>query len=93
MFFIQQTSRLFSADKQTIFSRQADEQTSDKLISPVSRAQLGLCKDNASEWKESLLSVSRAQLGLCKDNASERKESLLSVSRAQLGLCKDNDNM
>ena len=47
-----------------------------------------LCKDNASERKESLLSVSRAQLILCKDNASERKESLLSVSRAQLILCK-----
>ena len=30
-----------------------------------------LCKDNASEWKESLLSVSRAPLILCKDTAKE----------------------
>ena len=82
MFFIQQTSRIFSADKQTFFSRQADERQADKEICPASRAQLALCKGYASEWKESLLSISRAQLALCKDNASERKESLLSVSRA-----------
>ena len=32
--------------------------------------QLILCKDNANERKESLLSISRVQLILCKDNAS-----------------------
>ena len=52
--------------------------------------QLILCKDNANERKESLLSISRVQLILCKDNANERKESLLSISRVQLILCKDN---
>ena len=31
--------------------------------------KLILCKDNASERKESLLFISRAQLILCKDNA------------------------
>lgn len=30
------------------------------------------CKDNASEWKESLLSISRAQLILCKDRQYRR---------------------
>ena len=34
-----------------------------------SRVQLILCKDNANERKESLLSVSRVQLILCKDSA------------------------
>ena len=48
-----------------------------------------LCKDNANEWKESLLLISRVQLVLCKDNANERKESLLLISRVQLVLCKD----
>ena len=28
---------------------------------------LVLCKDNANEWKESLLLISRVQLVLCKD--------------------------
>ena len=56
------------------------------------RTHFILCKDNANERKESLLSVSRVQLILCKDNANERKESLLSVSRVQLILCKDNAN-
>ncbi len=31
---------------------------------------LTLCKGNANEWKESLLSVSLVQLTLCKGNAS-----------------------
>ena len=53
-------------------------------------AKLILCKDNASERKESLLLFSRVPLILCKDNASERKESLLLVSRVPLILCKDN---
>ena len=54
--------------------------------------KLVLCKDNANEWKESLLLISRVQLVLCKDNANERKESLLLISRVPLVLCKDNAN-
>ena len=50
---------------------------------------LVLCKDNANEWKESLLLISRVPLVLCKDNANERKESLLFISRVPLVLCKD----
>ena len=50
------------------------------------------CKDNANEWKESLLLISRVQVILCKDNANEWKESLLSISRVQVILCKDNAN-
>ena len=53
-------------------------------------AKLILCKDNASERKESLLLFSRVPLILCKDNASERKESLLLFSRVQFILYKDN---
>ena len=49
------------------------------------------CKDNANEWKESLLLISRVQVILCKDNANECKESLLSISRVQVILCKDNE--
>ena len=49
-------------------------------------------KDNANEWKESLLSISRVPLILYKDNANERKESLLSISRVPLILYKDNAN-
>ena len=52
--------------------------------------KLILCKDNANERKESLLSISRVQLILCKDNANERNESLLFDCRVQLILCKDN---
>ena len=33
--------------------------------------KLILCKDNANERKESLLSISRVQLILCKDNISD----------------------
>ena len=52
--------------------------------------QLILYKDNANEWKESLLLFSRVQLILYKDNANERKESLLFISRVQLILYKEN---
>ena len=59
----------------------------------ISRAQLILCKDNASERNENLFSNCRAQLILCKDNASERNENLFSNCRAQLILCKDKELM
>ena len=55
------------------------------------RAQLGFCKDNASEFNESLLSYCRAQLSFCKGNASERNESLLSYCRVQLSFCKGSN--
>jgi hypothetical protein len=55
--------------------------------------QLILCKDNANEWKESLLLISRVQLILCKDNANERKESLLFIFRVQLILYKDTQHV
>ena len=35
----------------------------------IAEPKLILCKDNASERKESLLFISRVQLILCKDNA------------------------
>ena len=49
-----------------------------------------LCKDNANERNESLLSNCRVQLIFCKDNANERNESLLSNCRVQLIFCKDS---
>jgi hypothetical protein len=48
-----------------------------------------ICKENANERKESLLSICRVQLFFCKENANERKESLLSICRVQLFFCKD----
>ena len=37
-------------------------------ILDTAEPKLILCKDNANEWKVSLLTVSRVQLILCKDN-------------------------
>jgi hypothetical protein len=81
---------------QTIYAKimqAAGNSKAEKLrfaVLDTAGAKLILCKDNASERKESLLLFSRVPLILCKDNASERKESLLLFSRVPLILCKDN---
>ncbi len=56
----------------------------------IAEPKLIFYKDNANEWKESLLLLSRVQLILYKDNANEWKESLLLLSRVQLILYKDS---